>query len=221
MGPQVIVVCLVSALVSGQVVSSQPPPVTMTKLVIHLQSPNVPEADFAVQPKTIYRAGNRYCRIEEVPDMEHDIHGVVVINEPDTWLVNLATKRAEHQLDHGPTFNCRLPVFVSGEDIKSAVDVRSQLMGLEFGRELAYFEERGAIPESGPILKGKTTTVYTVGIGDSQLLLFTSGNPEKPVAVARQRGTKREVYWYETYEEVSFDPQLFAKPEGIKIEEAK
>jgi hypothetical protein len=221
MKAQFVFVCLVNALALGQVVSGQTSPVTMTKLVVHLQGPDVPETSFVAQPRTMYRAGIRYCRIEELPDTEHGIHGVVIINEPDTWLVNLPAKTAQHQLDPGPTFDCRLPVFVSGEDIKSAADTRSQLMGLEFGRELAYFEEKGATSGPGPILQGKTTKAYTVEIGDSQLLLFTSGNPEKPVAVARQRGSKREVYWYGTYEEVPFDPQLFAKPEGVKIEDAK
>lgn len=193
----------------------------MTKVVVHLQSPDVPEGSFATQPKAIYRAGTRYCRIEEWPDTEHGIHGLVVINEPDTWLVNLMTKTAQHQVDSGPTFNCRLPVFATGEDIKSPADTRSQLMGLEFGRELAYFEEKGAASGPGPTLEGKTTKAYKVEIADSQLLLFTSGTPEKPVAVARQHGSKRDVYCYGTYEEVPFDAKLFAKPEGVKIEDAK
>lgn len=72
-----------------------------------------------------------------------------------------------------------------------------------------------------PNLQGKSTKAYMVESGDSQLLLFTNGTPEKPVAVARQHGGKRDIYWYGTYEEVPFDAKLFAKPEGIKIEDAK
>jgi hypothetical protein len=220
---QVIFVCLVSVIALGQAVSNQPlpVPVTMTKVVVHFESPDVPAVSFAAQPRTMYRAGTRYCRIEELPDTEHGIHGLVVVSEPDEWLINLLPKTARHLVDPGPTFNCRLPVFVSGEDIKSAVDTRSQLIGLEFGREPAYFEGKGATSEPGPTLQGRTTTAYAVGIGDTQLLLFTSGKPEKPVVVVRQRGSKREVYWYGTYEEVPFDPQLFVKPEGVKIEDAK
>lgn len=221
MRARVILVCLASTIAFGQVASNQTPPGTMTKLIVRLQSQDVPEASFAAQPKTMYRAGTHYCRIEELPDIEHGIHGLLVINEPDTWLVNLLTKTAQHHLDPGPTFNCRLPVFVFGEDIKSAVDARSQLMGLEFGRELAYFDEREATSTPGPTLQGKATKAYTIEIGDSQLLLFTSGMPERPVAVARQHESKREVYWYGMYDEVPFDAKLFAKPEGVKIEDAK
>lgn len=192
----------------------------MTKLVVRLQSPDAPEGSFASQPKTMYRAGTRYCRVEELPDAEHGIHGLAIINEPDTWLVNLMTKAAQHQVDHGPTFNCRLPIFVLGEDVKSEADMHGGLMDLEFGRELSYFTEKGATSQPGPNLQGKNTKAYRVESGDSQLLLFTSGTPEKPLAVARQHGSKRDIYWYGTYEEVPFDAKLFAKPEGIKIEEA-
>jgi hypothetical protein len=40
------------------------------------------------------------------------------------------------------------------------------------------------------------------------------------VAIARQRDTKREVYWYGSYEEVQSDAKLFQKPEG-KTEQIK
>ena len=91
----------------------------------------------------------------------------------------------------------------------------------QFGRELAYFKEKGATSRPGPTLQDKATTAYMVEIGDSQFLLFTSGTPERPVAVTRQHGSKRDVYWYGTYEEVPFDAKLFAKPEGVKIEDVK
>lgn len=82
----------------------------MTKVVVRLESSDVPKGSFAAQPKTMYRAGTRYCRIEELPDTEHGIHGLVVINEPDAWMINLLTKTAQYEADPGPTFICRLPV---------------------------------------------------------------------------------------------------------------
>lgn len=209
-------ICLSSVIAFGQ-----EPPRTMTKLVVHLQSPDAPEGSFAAQPKIMYRAGTGFCRIEESADSEHGIHGLLLVNEPDEWLVNLITKSGRHFVDPGPTFNCRLPIFVFGEDIKSAADLKKPLMDLEFGRELAFFVNNGAIPSDGPNLQGKSTKVYTVNVADSQLLLFTNGAPELPVAIARQHGDVREVYWYGDYAEIPFDGKLFAPPNGVKIEEAK
>jgi hypothetical protein len=51
-------------------------------------------------------------------------------------------------------------------------------------------------------------------IDDSQLFLFTTETPERPLAVARQRGNMREVFWYGSYEQLPFDAKLFTKPEA-------
>jgi hypothetical protein len=198
----------------------QQSPEVMTRLAVKLESPEVPEGSFAAQPKIMFRAGAGYCRTEEVPDPEHGIHGLMILNEPDAWMVNLLTKTAQHLVDSGPTFNCRLPIF-RGEQVKSPADLRRPLLELEFGRELEYFKGRGAAPQKGPVLRDEPTTVYAVDIGDSQLFLFTTGTPERPWAVARQHGNLREIYWYGAYDQLPFDPKLFAKPEGVKIEEAK
>jgi hypothetical protein len=217
MRAKILWIYLLSAVALGQ----SAPPQTMTKIVVRFESPDVPPTSFAALPKTMYRAGTRYCRIEELPDTEHDIHGLIIISEPDIWLVNRLNKTIKHQVDPGPTFNCHLPIFVDSYDPKSASDKNNPLIGLEFGREFAYFMEKRAISTPGPTLQGKSTKAYIIEIGQSELLLFTSGTPERPVALARESGTKREVYWYGSYDEIPFDVTLFAKQEGLKIEEVK
>src|SRR5262245_8667997 len=167
--------CLLSATTFGQQL-----PDTMTKLTARLQSAEIPEGSFAAKPKTMYRAGSSYCRTEELPDPEQGIHGLLIINEPDVWMVNLFTKTARHFVDPGPTFNCRMPIFVEEHVESQSVDMRNPLSELEFGRELAYFKGKGATPKEGPVLQGKPTNVYTSRAGDSQLFLFTTGTPERP-----------------------------------------
>jgi hypothetical protein len=195
-------------------------PEWMTKLSVRLQRPEIPEESFAAKPKLMYRAGNRYCRTDELPDPENGIHGLVIINEPDVWMVNLLTKTARHFVDPGPTFNCHLAVF-AGEQVKSTADMKNPLLELEFGQEIAYFKAKGATVKQGSVLRDKPTSVYTLGVGDSQLFLFTTGTPERPWAVARHHGNISEIFWYGTYEQLPFDPKLFAKPEDVKIEEVK
>ncbi len=205
----------------GSVVLGGEAPQTMTKLVVRLQSQGVPEDSFAAKPKVMYRAGNGYCRIEELPDEDHGLHGLMIINEPDTWMVNLFAKTAQHYLDSGPTFNCRLPIFVSGAEVKSAADLKRPAFDLEFGREMAYIEAKGAVSTEGPVLRGQATRAYTVNTDDSQLFLFTTGTPERPWAIAQQRGNARETYWYTLYEQLPFDPKLFVRPSDVRIEDVK
>lgn len=191
----------------------------MTKLVVKLESPEIPKVSFAAQAKRMYRAGSRYCRTEENPDLEHGIHGLVVINEPDSWLINRFDKTAKHMVDPGPTYNCRMPIFVNREDLKSAE--AKALMELEFGREFEFFKPRSGTPKPGPVLREKATMVYSTQAGDWQLFLFTAGDPEAPVAVIRKSHKTREIIWYGEYAQIPFDAKLFAKPDGLKVEELK
>jgi hypothetical protein len=212
-------VLLVACLMSGVSIAAQTPK-TMTKVEVILGSPAVPAGSFAAKPKVMYRAGDRYCRIEEAPDPDQGIHGLMIINEPDYWMVNLLTSKARHGVDPGPTFNCHLPIFADAAN-QSPDDESRQVMQLEFGLELEFFKSRGATPQKGPVLQTKETTVYRVQIGNSALALFTYGTPERPLAVGRQRGDKNDLFWYSGYGQVGFDPKLFAKPENVKIEDSK
>ena len=191
----------------------------MTMLTVKLEAPEIPKDSFAAQPKRMYRAGSGYCRIEENPDLEHGIHGLLIMNEPDSWMINRLYKTARHIVDPGPTFNCRMPIFANAEDIKSADDVKKPTAQLEFGRELDYFRSRSGAPTPGPVLLGKPTMVYSIETSNSQLLLFTGGNPEAPVSVVRMDDKIHKIFWYGEYSQMPFDSKLFAKPEGVKIEE--
>src|ERR1700730_9790086 len=92
-------------------------PETMIKLAVRLENPDIAKESFAAKPKLMYRAGNGYCRTEELPDIEHGIHGLMILNEPDAWMVNLLSKTARHFVDPGPTFHCRMPIF-QGDEVK-------------------------------------------------------------------------------------------------------
>jgi hypothetical protein len=209
-----LIVCLLTASVAAQQL-----PKTMIKMVVQLQSPDVPAGSFAAKPKTMYRAGTQFCRIEEQPDPEHGIHGLTITNEPDAWMVNLETKSARHMVDPGPTFNCRMPIFAAWPSQVPDEEAK-QIYALEFGYELDFFKSKGAAPHPGGIQQGQQTIAYKLQFGDSTLALFTYGTPERPLAAAWIRGDKNEIFWYSGYGQVDFDPKLFAKPEHVKIEEA-
>jgi hypothetical protein len=199
---------------------AQQPPKTMTKMVVQLQSPDVPADSFAAKPKTMLRAGTQFCRIEEEPDSEHGIHGVMIINEPDAWMVNLETKSAQHMVDPGPTLNCRMPIF-AGRLAGIPDDEAKVISSLEFGFEMEFFKSKGATGQPGGVLQSKETTAYKLKFGDSAVALFTYGTPERPLAAAWLRGDKHEIFWYSGYGQLDFDPKLFAKPDHVKIEEAR
>jgi hypothetical protein len=206
-------------ILAGTIFAEEPPKI-MTKIEVMLQSPEAPAGSFAAKPRVFYRAANRYCRVEEAPDPDRGIHGLMIISEPDWWMVNLFTKTARHGVDGGPTFNCRLVIFANGSP-QSLDDESTQIMQLEFGRELEFFKGKGAISKKGPVLQTKETTGYMVTVGTTALALFTYGTPERPVAVSQEHNGKTDIYWYSGYGQLDFDPKLFEKPENVKIEESK
>jgi len=211
----ILVVCLLHCLLPAQ-----QPPKSMTRMVVQLESTEVPADSFAAKPKTMMRAGTEYCRIEEQPDPDRQIHGLVVIHEPDVWMVNLATKTARHIVDPGPTFNCRMPIFDNHAGELPEEEAK-RIRALEFGFEIEFFKSMGATPQPGPILQTKQTTAFNLQFGDSSVTLFTYGEPERPLAVAWTRGEKHDIFWYSGYGQIDFDPALFSKPTGVAIEEAK
>ena len=211
--------CLLACLLTSSLIAQQPPR-TMVKMVVQLQSPDVPADSFAAKPKTIIRAGTQFCRVEEEPDPEHGIHGVMITNEPDAWMVNLESKSAQHMVDPGPTFNCRMPIFASLiSDLP--VEETKQIGALEFGYELEFFKSKGATGHPGGVLQTKETSAYKLNFGDSTVALFTYGTPERPLAAAWTHGEKHAIFWYSGYGDLDFDPKLFAKPEHVRIDEVK
>jgi hypothetical protein len=199
---------------------AQDAPKRMNRITVQLDSPEIPQDSFTRKPKTIYRAGSSYCRVEEAPDLEHNIHGLLILNEPNAWMVNLATKTAQHIVDPGPTFNCRLPIF-SGPVPNTTDAVDYSKLGLEFGYELEYFKKMGAVRQDpGPVLQKQQTVAYILDMGGTRLALFTYGPNEFPLMVAHTVGSKGEMFWYSGYGQVPFDAKLFANPEGVAISEA-
>jgi hypothetical protein len=70
---------LLICVLAGAIFAEEPPK-QMTKIEVVLQSPDAPAGSFAAKPKMFYRAGNRYCRVEEAPGrcVSHRPHNLEV-----------------------------------------------------------------------------------------------------------------------------------------------
>jgi outer membrane lipoprotein-sorting protein len=193
---------------------AQEPPKTMTKVMIKLVEPK-PERPFDAQGKTLWRAGTKYARVEEAPDTETGIHGLLIINEPDAWMINLFQKSGRHMVDTGPTFNARLPIF-NAQPISTV-----KIAELEFGRELDFFTKNNVKPES-ETTNGTTTQRYDVTIDDRKLSLWTGAESKKPLRVSLVHGDQTQTFEYVSYQDnLEFDPSLFRPPIGIAVIEPK
>jgi len=192
------------------------PPSKMTHLSVQMSGPDIPPDSFAAKPKFIWRASNQYCRVDEEPDLEHGIHGRIIINEPDVWMVNLEDNTARHLVDSGPTFNCKLPVFAFDPDA-----LQAKIGELEFGHELEFFKNNGAKRVDGPKLSFEAN-YYELKIEDTLLKLVEIVKIHAPIRIGFARGEKIYMVKYLLWDDqVPFKADIFAKPSGVKIEDAK
>lgn len=192
------------------------PPTKMTHLIVSMSGTGFPADSFAAKPKTMWRATNQYCRINEEPDPDQGIHGNTIINEPDVWMVNLISKSAQHIVDEGPTFDCKLPIFVLDETM-----VKSKVAELEFGRELEFFKKNNAKKVDGPKLSFPAN-YYRLEMEGAVLSLVERSDVHAPIMVGFSRGdTFLKVKYSLWDDQVPFKAELFAKPADVKIIEAK
>jgi len=210
-----ILTLAIAVLSFHRVVIGEETPAKMTHVIIRMSGTDIAEDSFFAKPKTFWRASNRYCRTDEEPDPKNGIHGRLVINEPDGWLINLADNTAKHMPDPGPTFDCRLPIFAFNMAM-----VKSKIGALEVGRELDFFHENGATVVEGPKLSFEAK-YYRLHVGDSVLTLVERVDIHVPIMVGLIQDEKVYTARYALWEEIPFDPKLFVLPPGLKLIEVK
>jgi hypothetical protein len=131
-------------------------------------------------------------------------------------MVNLADNTAKHLVDQGPTFNCKLPIFAFDPEM-----AKSKIGELEFGRELEFFRANGAKPVDGPKLEFKAN-YFELTIADSILKLVERADIHALILIGLMRGNKVLQVRYSLWDdEEPFKADLFAKPDGVRIEEVK
>lgn len=196
-------------------VFSQEDPMTMMKIATRIIDPRPNSGSYEGEPKICWRAGAKYARIAEAADLQHQIHALVVIKEPDVWMVNLFDQTGRHIVDPGPSFDVHLPVFQTpGEE-------QTELSGLEFGAESEFFAKYHA-RRSLENLNGKIAERYEIITRGYRLVLWSDPKSRKPARISFIKGGATQTIEYVSYEnDLTFDPSLFKPPAGITMQESK
>jgi len=198
-------------------VCADEPPKTMIRIIAQMSGTEIPSGSFAEKPKTIWRASNSYCRIDEEPDPVQGLHLRTIMNEPDSWLVDLANKRAKHMVDPGPTFNCRMPIFAFSTEM-----YKSKVGELEYGHELEFFHKNGAKQVDGPELESFKANYYQLIVDDMTLTLVERVDVHVPILIGLIQGQKITKVRYLLWDDQApFKADLFARPTDVTMEEVK
>jgi hypothetical protein len=202
-------------------VTAQADEPSITKIVMRLVGPAVKANAFAAKPKTLYRAGTKYARSEEQLDVENNIHALIIVNEPDTWMINLADGTARHIVDPGPTFKFHAPVFWVAKR-KGEEDPDKAFKELEFGNELQFFRQNAAQDAGARQVDGESCKALVLKKGTRKLTLLIDQRTEKPVQIDIERTGEANVSvrYLEYQTGLPFQRSLFEPPKGLKMTEA-
>jgi hypothetical protein len=176
--------------------------------------PKVKEGSFEATSRKIWRIGFRYLRLEEAPDPAKNIHGLIISNAPDTYIINKYTNSGQHIVDRAQNTDVHVSVF-------QIADLPKEVQELEMGHENAFFAKHN-IPSTGiKIIEGVECDVHQTTIRGFQLTLYKRKDNGNPLQVGIKKGNIAYSVRYIKYElNIAPDFSLFEVPQDIKILEA-
>jgi hypothetical protein len=197
-------------LLSAVFASSQP---LITKIVFRYVASDLPENTAGARPKTYYLAGNHYARIEQESDAALHSPNLIIVNEPDIWLIDLATKTGNHSINPGPDFSVHNPIL--------GPDSPEELFDFEFGHELEFLNRVHAKNLDSKQIRGMQCTTREFEVGAYLVTMYLDAKKNSPVEVkAFKNGNILFTIDYLNYESgLPFDASLFDPPKGISFTE--
>lgn len=187
---------------------------SMTRIVSRMVAPDIDPNTFAAKPKTTFIVGKRYARIEEEPDPARTLHGLIVMNGRDGWMVNLLADKATHFTDPGPSYGNHFPLVPMKPSEKLRVE------GFEMGSELEFMKARGVKAEESEF-QGQKAELHETTVDGLTLKVFVDLKSGSPCGVEVSEGEKllsRLIYdKYET--NLPFRRELFLPPPELQISE--
>lgn len=203
-----IVLAVVSSVVGGQ---SQPP---IIRITLRHRAPDLTEDARSARPKTLYLAGDRYARIEQPADALGDAVNLIIVNEPNIWLIDGRNKSGNHSTNPGPDFSVHNPIL--------GPDCPDELFGFEFGHEVDFLKQAGAKHVGSKKIGHSTCEVKQFAAKNYLVRIAIDVRKNVPVELeAFINGEKKFSMEYLTYETgLRFDPSLFEPPKDVEVSEA-
>jgi hypothetical protein len=193
-------------------------PQTTLKIVCRYSGANLKPGSPEAQETTIYRAGDKYERVELAADAVQKKHELRIVKEPDVWYINLADQTAIHMLDERAPFAVHHYILWSQDSPLPEPEFRD----LQFGNEAIFARQKQAQEIGLRKIDNKEAKAYLAKTGEREVTLYFDPETDKPLRIDVTRNGKPDVsVQYLEYTELPFDPKLFEFPVGIKVTEQK
>jgi hypothetical protein len=195
---------------SGTGAAELPP--TMRVIEVKKIDPKPDPMSFDSEPVSYWCAGSGHGRIDMAPDDKNGMHELIIMNDPNVWMIDLNSKSGRHIVDHSP------PLVVHFQVFGPTIPFEKGKPNLEFANEVEYFKYRNAKVSAGPTLAGRKTISYECTVEGKKLSLLTDTSA-RPLRITYSGADAHEILEYLRYDEVPSDAAYFEAPAGIKIAE--
>lgn len=175
----------------------------------HVLSPKLPPSSAESQTRKLWLVGDKYMRFEDVPNPETNIHGLIIVAEPEIWVIDRKSNKGQRSVDPGPSYAVHFPML--------ATETSARLRQLEFGNEMAFFQQNGAKERASQVVDGVTCRVFALEMDERELLLFLrkDGKPFQITVKAGSGEYSVRIIKYEPGSEPDLD--LFKPPLSVKF----
>lgn len=192
-------------------------PMGLFRAVVRNVTPGLQAADRQAQPRTYYRQGAKLMRSEEQPDPSSGAQNIVIVAEPDIWVLNVVARQAQHGVDPGPDLDVHAPI------LPPSLDTPESFRTLEFGCETVFVATYAPRQQRMVQWGGTVAALHAVTVGDQSLAILMDQRRNQPLMISYiRRGQPVLVLRYDDYRLGQPErPQLFAAPKGYKISESK
>jgi len=174
-----------------------------------LVSKQITPESFDAQIKKVWRLGGEYLRFEDAPNPQTKIHGLIIVAEPDIWIVDRNTNQGQHTVDPGPTFKIHFPLLAS--------ETSEKLRQLEFGHELEFFQENGAKDMGAQEVDGLKCKLFRLETDDREATLFLKTDDTPLQVVVKSADYEYAVRFLRYDAQRRPDKSLFQLPAGVQL----
>jgi hypothetical protein len=181
----------------------------ITKIVIRYTAPDLTANSSGSRPKTMYLAGDRYARIDEVGDAEGN--NTIIVNEPDIWLFDSQSKLGRHTRNSGPDLTVHNPIL--------GPDGPGDLFDFEFGHEIAFLDRVKAKSVGSEKIGSVNCVTRELKAQNYVVIVDIDQSRNSPVEIKTFRDGKLTFkISYLSYETgMVFEPSLFEPPKAISF----
>jgi hypothetical protein len=204
---RLLIMCLMSLLPLTVLAATED---TMLYIEYKLTGKQVAADSFDAQTKKVWRVGMNYLRFEDAPNPQTKVHGLIIVAEPDIWVVDLNTNQAQHTVDPGPHYSIHFPLLASEPSPK--------LKALEFGHGLEYFRQNGADTLPAEQIDGVKCKPLRLQIDGREVTLYlrTDDTPFQVSVKSAQYEYALRFLRYEFNRKI--DKSLFQLPLGVQLQ---